>query len=1056
MAKTQLGNRQLSAAPFTLANLLANGGFENWGYGNSFSTPGSGTNIADAWAMQYTGSPTFVISKDTTFPESSKAAAKLLVSSITASSQMYLQQAIANPTVFVNTLLSVSFRIANTVASAVRISIQDSVGTSYSGYVPSTAQPDSWTNLTGSRLSYSGSPYYNNIALNTGDVLVSAGSTCYLFKSNNTFVQTGTMVNSRGANFGMVKLANGKVLAYGGNNSPGTSEVYDPATETWTNSGALVTGRYLMAGVLLNNGKVLIAGGSNGSDLASAELYDPVGGTWTATGSMNQTRQQSVEMVVLQSGDVLVAAGYTNPLFSLQSEVYSVSGGTWTNTTGLMTYAHLNSCMILLTTGPSAGKVLIVAGQQSGGTTNQCSLYNPATQTWAFTASLNGSNRVCNSSGSTGCGGTYLARLTNGNIFTAGGYDPFGGAPASTTEVFNPTTLTWTSSASGTPNDSTSAKAPSLVALSTDAPLIRQGVTDYILLLGQNAQPGSLEMWIPAGTGYTTVTASRIISPSASFINVNVGMLQNGDQKAGTYWFDSGMMTIGEVPTFVPQTPKVGGVNGDLLWNNNGKLDGALGVTTDGTNLTVTGTINTDNINGGSSPLNIVTGGGNLNTSNLNINPGGVISGIFTAGDLNLAGGGGVGGGFGSSLTLKGWIGFPYGPSHATLQTGTNGDFIIRTTAGNSPSELARFTAGGKVGIKTAAPTVTLAMAGSVSTGTLTVVNFAALSGASFTIGGLNPVTYGASHTLTEGSDWTAATSNIATASTIVSAINGAGFGVTASNVGGTSAVVTIISNEQGDHTQYTLSSSSPANLSTSGATLTGGYGDVILPGAMTAGTSIKLAGISQTSPVIQFQLDAVNGYDGQIVSTDLLGNQMATLDFNGSGIVISLVNSTLNFGRLDVYRDGSVDIQPITTTQRDTTLESGPNTGSFICNSDIGQFETFKETVGPYGVWQTLDSTSIATATAAYTIGGLNAGNQSWQSIVQANATGGAFTVTLPTAATSTNLRYTVKKIDSSANAVTIQGNGAETIDGSNTQTLAAQWQALTMVSNGTSWIVI
>ena len=42
---------------------------------------------------------------------------------------------------------------------------------------------------------------------------------------------------------------------------------------------------------VLTNGKVLVAGGDNGSGyLNSAELYDPSTGTWTTTGSMNNAR----------------------------------------------------------------------------------------------------------------------------------------------------------------------------------------------------------------------------------------------------------------------------------------------------------------------------------------------------------------------------------------------------------------------------------------------------------------------------------------------------------------------------------------------------------------------------------------------------------------------------------------------------------------------------------------------------------------------------------------------------------------------------------------------
>lgn len=71
-------------------------------------------------------------------------------------------------------------------------------------------------------------------------------------------------------------------------------------------------------------------------------------------------------------------------------------------------------------------------------------------------------------------------------------------------------------------------------------------------------------------------------------------------------------------------------------------------------------------------------------------------------------------------------------------------------------------------------------------------------------------------------------------------------------------------------------------------------------------------------------------------------------------------------------------------------------------------------------------------------------------------DATGGARTVNLPPAAVVKGLIYTVKKIDASGNAVTIDPNGAETIDGSATKVLSAQWASLTIQSNGTAWFTI
>src|SRR5947208_6710153 len=57
----------------------------------------------------------------------------------------------------------------------------------------------------------------------------------------------------------------------------------------WRATGDLVTARWNHSATLLSNGQVLVAGGlGTGSIfLTSAELYDPATETWTETGSMS-------------------------------------------------------------------------------------------------------------------------------------------------------------------------------------------------------------------------------------------------------------------------------------------------------------------------------------------------------------------------------------------------------------------------------------------------------------------------------------------------------------------------------------------------------------------------------------------------------------------------------------------------------------------------------------------------------------------------------------------------------------------------------------------------
>lgn len=74
----------------------------------------------------------------------------------------------------------------------------------------------------------------------------------------------------------------------------------------------------------------------------------------------------------------------------------------------------------------------------------------------------------------------------------------------------------------------------------------------------------------------------------------------------------------------------------------------------------------------------------------------------------------------------------------------------------------------------------------------------------------------------------------------------------------------------------------------------------------------------------------------------------------------------------------------------------------------------------------------------------------------VQFDATGGAFTATLPTAVGADGKVYCLKKTDSSFNAVTIATTSSQTIDGVTTTLLSTQYEELTVVSDGANWQVI
>lgn len=90
----------------------------------------------------------------------------------------------------------------------------------------------------------------------------------------------------------------------------------------------------------------------------------------------------------------------------------------------------------------------------------------------------------------------------------------------------------------------------------------------------------------------------------------------------------------------------------------------------------------------------------------------------------------------------------------------------------------------------------------------------------------------------------------------------------------------------------------------------------------------------------------------------------------------------------------------------------------------------------------------TILTKTTTYTAVGSDA-------VLRADATGGAFTITLPAVSAASGQRIQIKKIDSSANAVTISRAGADTIEGATTISLATQWTFATLINDGTSvWL--
>lgn len=104
---------------------------------------------------------------------------------------------------------------------------------------------------------------------------------------------------------------------------------------------------------------------------------------------------------------------------------------------------------------------------------------------------------------------------------------------------------------------------------------------------------------------------------------------------------------------------------------------------------------------------------------------------------------------------------------------------------------------------------------------------------------------------------------------------------------------------------------------------------------------------------------------------------------------------------------------------------------------------DTAASGTGGLGVLNVTTITSNATLTTS-------------QTVVLCDASSGAITVTLPAASGNDGRHYHIKKIDSSGNAVTIDGNGSETIDGETTQAIAVQYNSIQLVCDGSVWHIL
>ena len=259
------------------------------------------------------------------------------------------------------------------------------------------------------------------------------------------FVATGAMHWAR-AHFVAADLTAGQTLVTGGDDAQGhpiaSAELYDPIAGKFSSTGAMTVARAGHTATAISgcgcaaDGKILIAGGTStagAAPLASAELYDPASGSFSATGAMNRGRAWQTASLIgsgALAGDILIAGGVGAKGTALASaEIYDPRTEAFIATAPMSTARAYQTATWLdpsIVTGESAGQILVAGGWTGDGISDTAEVFDPAAEAFVTAGTMTAAR-------------AYQAAvlMPNGKVLIAGGQSP-GDALLATAEIFDP------------------------------------------------------------------------------------------------------------------------------------------------------------------------------------------------------------------------------------------------------------------------------------------------------------------------------------------------------------------------------------------------------------------------------------------------------------------------------------------------------------------------------------------------------------------------------------------------------------------------------------------
>jgi hypothetical protein len=262
--------------------------------------------------------------------------------------------------------------------------------------------------------------------------------------------QTFTTINAPDSVFcdGAAQLPDGRIIVIGGYGGLSTGQIgivdtniFDPATNTWTRVADMRTPRWYPTLTELSDGRyVAISGNStNASTWADTpEVYDPTTNTWTLLSKVSTSQVHEVEYpfsYLIPNGNIL----NIGPSEDVTHEL-NVSGQTWTPVGG--TSGVLNGSSVQYLPGKilySGGAALVNTPTPAQATTAVLDT-NAATPQWRQTAPMLDPRMY-----------HTLTMLANGQVLAVGGENSSDQTVITSgvlpTEIWDPTSETWSAAA---------------------------------------------------------------------------------------------------------------------------------------------------------------------------------------------------------------------------------------------------------------------------------------------------------------------------------------------------------------------------------------------------------------------------------------------------------------------------------------------------------------------------------------------------------------------------------------------------------------------------------